>query len=482
MDKPLHILLIEDSEDDAALLARALRQSHYDPFLTRVDGQGAMNTALCKPWDLVLADWSLPRFSALAALEMLKRQGLDLPFIIVSGKISEEAAVAAMKAGAHDYVMKDNLSRLVPAIERELREAEVRREHRRAEAERRVLEERLQLVAWATNDAVWDWDLTTSALWWNESVQTLFGYPVHEIDPDMRSWEGRLHPKERERVVAGRLGAISGKGASWSDEYRFRRMDGSYAYVLDRGFILRNEQGQAVRMIGAMMDISDRKRAEQLLMKSEEQLRQAFEERERLSQDLHDNIIQTLYAVSLSLESCQHLLKEDVAAVSEKLEQAITRLNNDVIRDVRHYIEGDVSTALTSHQLGIELERLAREITADSFECLLRLDSTALHRLTPEEATQILLIVREAMSNSVRHSRARTSALALETTSEGLRLRIEDDGVGFDPSAQERRGQGLLNMAARAQKIGARLHILSRPGYGTRIYVTISKETHHAGE
>lgn len=479
MDKSLHVLQIEDSEEDAALIVRALRRGHYDLLATRVDTQGAMNAALCKPWDLVLADWSLPQFSALAALEMLKRQGFDLPFIIVSGKISEEAAVAAMKAGAHDYVMKDNLSRLVPAIERELREAQARGEHRRAEAERRVLEERLRLVALATNDAVWDWDLTTNALWWN---QTLFGYQAHEIELGLESWCSRLHPEERERVIAGRHAAINGEGTSWSDEYRFRRGDGSYAYVLDRRYVVRDEQGGPIRMIGAMMDISDRKRAEQLLMKSKEQLRQAFEERELLSQDLHDNIIQTLYAISLSLESCQHLVKEDVNAVSEKLEQAITRLNNDVIRDVRRYIEGNVPSALSPHQLGTELERLAHTSTVESFACRLRLDPAALNRLTQEEATQTLLIAREAVSNSVRHSRASTGTLALEVTSGGLRLTIEDDGVGFVPSAQDGQGHGLLNMAARAQKIGARLQVLSQPGRGTRIRVDIPNEVSHGVE
>lgn len=182
------------------------------------------------------------------------------------------------------------------------------------------------------------------------------------------------------------------------------------------------------------------------------------------------------------IESCQHLVKEDVMAVSEKLEQAITRLNNDVIRDVRRYIEGNVPIVLSAYQLGTELERLAHASTADSCECRLHLDSAALDRLTPEEATQILLIAREAVSNSARHSSARTGTLALEATSEGLRLTIADDGVGFDPSAQDGQGHGLLNMAARAQKIGARLQILSQPGRGTRICVDIPNEAPHAVE
>src|SRR5438093_3063718 len=113
MDRPLRILLVEDSEDDTALLIRELQRAGYRPTLQRVETAEAMNAALdAEDWDIVLADYVLPRFSALAALVVLKKRGLDLPVIIVSGAISEGIALAAMKAGAHDYVMKNNIGRL----------------------------------------------------------------------------------------------------------------------------------------------------------------------------------------------------------------------------------------------------------------------------------------------------------------------------------------------------------------------------------
>src|SRR5215207_2795737 len=134
MGMPLKVLLVEDSEDDALLLVRRLRRGGYDPTWERVDTSADMEAALDgRNWDLIISDHSMPAFSSLAALGLLRRKGfVDLPFIIVSGRIGEDAAVAAMKAGAHDYLMKDNLARLNSAIERELRDAEVRRErHRR---------------------------------------------------------------------------------------------------------------------------------------------------------------------------------------------------------------------------------------------------------------------------------------------------------------------------------------------------------------
>lgn len=144
--RALRVLLVEDSEPDAILLSRALERGGFAPTALRVDTPAAMEEALRKtPWDLILCDHAMPDFSAPEALELVKRHGLDVPFIIVSGYIEEETAVAAMKAGAHDYIMKDRLARLVPAVERELRDAEVRRARRKTEAELRRAHDELEL-------------------------------------------------------------------------------------------------------------------------------------------------------------------------------------------------------------------------------------------------------------------------------------------------------------------------------------------------
>jgi diguanylate cyclase (GGDEF)-like protein len=134
MSKPLRILLVEDSEDDALLLLRELKRGGLNPDCRRVDTPEDFDAAIGEGgWQLVITDHNLPRFSSEAVLGKLREQGIDLPVIIVSGSIGEDIAVAAMRTGAHDYIMKDNLARLVPAINRELREAENRQQHRQAE-------------------------------------------------------------------------------------------------------------------------------------------------------------------------------------------------------------------------------------------------------------------------------------------------------------------------------------------------------------
>ena len=140
MNPSLNVLIVEDSEDDALLVTRVLQRGGYSFGTLRVETAEEMRSALmAENWDLVIADYAMPQFSGLAAIELLHESSPDIPIILVSGTIGEEVAVAAMKAGANDYVMKDNLARLVPAVRRELHESQLRRSQRAAEEQLRKL-------------------------------------------------------------------------------------------------------------------------------------------------------------------------------------------------------------------------------------------------------------------------------------------------------------------------------------------------------
>ena len=127
-------------------------------------------------------------------------------------------------------------------------------------------EERFRLLAKATNDAVWDWDLIDESLWWNEGFTTLFGFVRQDSGATIVSWTTRLHPEDRHAVVSSLRAAISSDVSTWSSEYRFLRQDGAYAYVLNRGHIIRDDGGKGMRMIGGMTDLTDRKRFEERLL------------------------------------------------------------------------------------------------------------------------------------------------------------------------------------------------------------------------
>src|SRR5260370_8753322 len=148
MGRTLRVLNVEDSEQDMALLARHLKQAGYDLLLDRVDTAESMKAALeSREWDVILCDYSMPQFSALAAVAVVKEMKVDIPFIIISGTIGEAAPVEAMRVGAHDYLRTANLPRLIPAIEREISEARNRNARREAEEQLRLQSAALEAAA-----------------------------------------------------------------------------------------------------------------------------------------------------------------------------------------------------------------------------------------------------------------------------------------------------------------------------------------------
>jgi DNA-binding NtrC family response regulator len=182
MSVPLRVLIVEDLEDDALLIARELRRGGYDLTSERVDTLAGFEAAIARQsWDAIIADYAMPNFGGLAALRHLQDMGLDVPFIIVSGTIGQDSAVAAMKAGAHDYVMKDTLARLVPAVQRELREAQSRQARNRAEEWLRESEARYRQSVENSPNPISTVDRQGTLQMWNQACERVFQYRKEEI-------------------------------------------------------------------------------------------------------------------------------------------------------------------------------------------------------------------------------------------------------------------------------------------------------------
>jgi len=280
--KPLQVLIIEDSEFDARMLVNMLRQGDYAPAFQRVETAAELQAALQQqPWDVILADYNLPQFSAPEALKLLQASKLDLPFIVVSGGIGEDTAVALMKAGAHDYVMKGNLARLVPAVERELREAATRRARREAEAALRESEFRYRLLWETASDAVILMDTESRIRFANPAVEQVFGYKPEELIEQKLALL-QPEPLQGAHLSGMRHYLLTGvKGANWrATETTGRRKDGT-EFPIEVSFSDMELQGQRF-FVGFVRDITERKLAEKELLENQEQFRVAREIQQRL--------------------------------------------------------------------------------------------------------------------------------------------------------------------------------------------------------
>jgi signal transduction histidine kinase len=220
-------------------------------------------------------------------------------------------------------------------------------------------------------------------------------------------------------------------------------------------------------------DVTEQRRAEDALRESEQRLRHSLEERIRIGRDLHDGIIQSIYAVGLSLGECRRAVEGSHPAAHQKLEHSIGELNR-LIREVRDFIEGLEPEALKGREFRTALESIASSLAIPAdLELELEIAPDAANGLTAQQAADLLHITREALSNTIRHSGAHHARVALTRALDAAQLTIQDDGCGFDPGRPHSTGLGLRNMESRARDHGGRREVRSAPGQGATLTITL---------
>lgn len=274
----MKILYLEDDPVDGELVLGSVNQRGVGDYeFDCVSDGGSFEKALKESkYHLVLADYSIPGFDGMAALELVRAIDPHLPFIFVSGSMGEELAVEALRNGATDYILKGNLTRLVPSIQRALEEAQIRRDQLAAEAALRESEQRLELALRGADLGLWDWDIATGRVIFNDQWARMLEYQPGEIEPNIRAWESLIHPEDAPRAMAEFGEHMDGNSNSIEMEYRIQKKSGDWCWVLNRGGVVeRGEDGAATRATGTHLDISGRKKVESTNSLLEAQLRQA---------------------------------------------------------------------------------------------------------------------------------------------------------------------------------------------------------------
>jgi len=362
------------------------------------------------------------------------------------------------------------------------------RTRRLAEEAQRLSQQRFEAVALAATDAIWDLNFETKVIWWSEGMHKLFGYPPEEVSTKVEWWMERLHPEDKERVV-GAIREVGARGGrTWSGSYRFRRKDGSYASVIDRGFILADAAGKPARIVGGISDVTEQRKAEQALENSRRQLRalsarlQSVREEERttVAREIHDELGQVLTALKINLDWLERKLgvRDNDLSLNPLLDRVVesAEIADSAIASVQKIASelrpSSLDTLGLTAALGHEAQRFQQRT---GIVCQVKLPADGLG-LPPKAATTIFRIFQEALTNVARHAQATEVQASLESESEEVILQVQDNGRGIRPEElADAKSLGLLGMRERAAVLGGEVVIAPRQPSGTRVTLRLPR-------
>jgi PAS domain S-box-containing protein len=461
----LRILDLEDDPLDTELVQANLAEGGIACEIVRVQTREEFEVSLMNgDFDLVLSDYSLPSFDGLSALELAKEIRPEVPFILVSGAIGEERAIEALKRGATDYVLKQRLERLVPAVRRAVREAEERTERRRAEEALGRSEERYRTLVEQIPAVTYIQEPVESSnpkavTYMSPQYETILGYPAQSEMIDEEHWQKTLHPADRERVLVEDA-RTDETGEPFDVEYRIIAGDGRVVWVWDQATLVRNEEGHPLYWLGVQYDITERKRAEEAL----KEIREA--ERRRIARDLHDGVLQDLSYTTAAIGLI--MLDAKGTGLEEELQKAI-----DAIRRAAEGLRGVVNDLRLEEERNRPFSELVESVVqrnrmmARGQEIGLEVEEGFPATPFGDAGTEILRVIQETLTNARRHSGARNVRVTLRSEGDEIVAEISDDGKGFGPGTAP--GVGLRSMRERAVALGGKLEIESQVGQGTTV-------------
>jgi PAS domain S-box-containing protein len=493
----IRVLFVEDNPQDAALVERELTRAGLHPIGQRVDTEADYVAALDPNLDVILADFSLPGFSAPRALDLLKQRDLDVPFIVVSGSIGEEMAVRALQSGAADYLLKDRLARLPQAVRRAMDDRRLQGERRAAVKALHETEGRMRFALEASRVGIWEADLSTGAATWSDTLEALHGLEPGSFPGTFQAFLDQIHPGDRQHVSDAINNATRSHGDS-NILYRSVWPDGSTHWITGRGRTFYDEAGRAVRAAGIGMDVTERR---------------ALEEQYRQSQKMeavgllaggvaHDfnNLLTAIHGYcallsdSLGADSAH---QADLREIRDAADRATSLTRQLLAFSRRQTLEPRV---LDLHDSLDALEPMLRRLIGEDIEIVVRGVTSGRVRADPGQVEQVILNLalnaRDAMPEGGRLLLELADVMLDEVYAREhpdsqagsfVMLSVSDNGMGMDPATAARifepffttkaqgrgTGLGLSTVYGIVKQSGGHISIVSELGAGStfRVYL-----------
>lgn len=489
MGKPLRVLVVDDSALDAELMVAELTRGGLAPYSRRVDTLPALRDALAQEtWDVVLSDCHMPQLSADAALTALQEGGYDVPFIVVSGVVKAEDAVNLLKRGAHDFLNKDTFARLVPAVEREMREA-------RNRAQRRLAEERVSILSVAVEQSpasVVICDRNGLIEYVNSRFETLTGYTFNEaLGKPIDFTRDEDAPSEPFNALRSSMQA----GDAWRGELSSRTKDGRTFWELANVSPLRNADGIITHFVAVKEDVTERRHQEMELRQTLEQLGQTNTELERFAYIASHDLQEPLRTITLYCQLLQRNLGTNLGAdANDYLRFVIggSKRMHALITDLLAFSRSGKSMTLlpcsAENACAAALENLDTAIR----ETGAVIDVQPLPEVVADEV-QLMQMFQNLIGNAIKFRKPDAAphiVVNAEQNDGEWVFGVTDDGIGMEPSRQDvfeifRRlhtaqaypgtGVGLAICKRIAQSHGGRIWVRSTPGKGSTFFFTLAR-------
>ena len=476
--KPLRILMLEDNLLDVSIILKILSKTSFqfecnvvgsgDEYISKLDQQD---------YDVILCDYQLPDFDAVRALRVRNQKKSFIPFILISGTVSEEVAISIVKEGANDYILKDRLQRLPIAIEKAIKKQQLKSDKQFAESSLSALTERFQLAAKTSFDVIWDFDIEKKLIYCSDAIEKIIGIDLKEnYDPQYLA--RFIYPDDLPAIERSFLHLIQGKEHRWRKIFRAVRNDGTVAWINSNAMVIRNKNEKAIRIVGVMHDVTEVRRLQRELIEQEIQSQQQMatitvqaqeKERMEIGKELHDNVNQLLATAKIMIDTARSIPEMHDLCLSQSQESIMEAINE--LRNLAHSM---MPPAFDNNGFENILYDFAYKINLTgtvSLECIVP-DNKKLASMPNQIKLAFYRIIQEQVSNILKHAKAKNVSIVIDMDDAYFTLSIKDDGIGFNPQKKSK-GIGLKNIESRCNLLGGSMNLVTSSGEGCTVSVQI---------